>query len=109
MNHYDYLEMFLEESNDHLKTMNEQLFLLEQAPEDKQILAEIFRSAHTLKGMSASMGFEEMANLTHSLENVLDQMREEVIEADEQWIDLFLKVVDILEQSLNENSHYGER
>ncbi len=88
--------------------MNEQLFLLEQAPEDKQILAEIFRSAHTLKGMSASMGFEEMASLTHSLENVLDQMREEVIEADEQWIDLFLKAVDSLEQSLNEIRNTGK-
>ncbi len=81
--------MFLEESTDHLKAMNEQLFLLEKASDPIKVLAEIFRSAHTLKGMAASMGFTQIANVTHVLENVLDEMRSGKIDVDSDKIDLF--------------------
>ncbi|GAF13337.1 LOW QUALITY PROTEIN: signal transduction histidine kinase CheA [Bacillus sp. JCM 19045] len=99
---YNYLEMFLEESTDHLKAMNEQLFLLEKASDPIKVLAEIFRSAHTLKGMAASMGFTQIANVTHVLENVLDEMRSGKIDVDSDKIDLFFEAVEQLEQALEQ-------
>lgn len=100
MTQYNYLEMFLEESTDHLKAMNEQLFLLEKSDDHTRILAVIFRSAHTLKGMAASMGFTHMANLTHMLENLLDSMRSGQIQIQSTHIDLFFEAVEKMEQSL---------
>lgn len=94
--------MFLEESTDHLKAMNEQLFLLEKASDPIKVLAEIFRSAHTLKGMAASMGFTQIANVTHVLENVLDEMRSGKIDVDSDKIDLFFEAVEQLEQALEQ-------
>ena len=70
-----YLSMFIDESKDHLQTMNENLLELENNPDDIDIVHDIFRSAHTLKGMSATMGFEDLASLTHEMENVLDLVR----------------------------------
>ena len=70
-----YLEMFIEESKEHLQACNEHLLELEKNPEDIAIVNEVFRSAHTLKGMSATMGYEDIANLTHKMENVLDEIR----------------------------------
>lgn len=70
-----YLEVFIEESKEHLQACNEQLLELEKNPEDLTIINEIFRSAHTLKGMSATMGYEDLASLTHQMENVLDAIR----------------------------------
>ncbi|MBM7838609.1 two-component system chemotaxis sensor kinase CheA [Alkalihalobacillus xiaoxiensis] len=102
MTQYNYLEMFLEESTDHLKAMNEQLFLLEKASDPIKVLAEIFRSAHTLKGMAASMGFTQIANVTHVLENVLDEMRSGKIDVDSDKIDLFFEAVEQLEQALEQ-------
>ena len=68
-----YLEMFIEESKEHLQSCSEHLLELEKNPEDLAIVSEIFRSAHTLKGMSATMGYEDLADLTHKMENVLDE------------------------------------
>jgi two-component system chemotaxis sensor kinase CheA len=68
-----YLEVFIEESKEHLQACNEHLLELEKNPNDLTIVNEIFRSAHTLKGMSATMGYEDLASLTHRMENVLDQ------------------------------------
>ena len=76
-----YMEMFLEESREHLQSLNECLLVLEQNPEDSSVLNEIFRSAHTIKGMSATMGFTEIAELTHEMENVLDLLRKEQLKA----------------------------
>ena len=66
-----YLDVFIEESREHLQTCNEKLLELEKNPTDLQLVHDIFRAAHTLKGMSATMGYEDMAHLTHSLENVI--------------------------------------
>ncbi len=74
-----YLEMFIEESKEHLQACSEHLLALEKNPDDLAIVGEIFRSAHTLKGMSATMGFEDLADLTHKMENVLDAIRNEKI------------------------------
>ena len=68
-----YMSMFLEESMENLQTLNESLLELEQKPEDIDKLNEIFRVAHTIKGMAATMGFSQMAELTHNMENILSE------------------------------------
>lgn len=92
-----YLEVFIEESKEHLQACNEQLLLLEKNPEDLTIVNEIFRSAHTLKGMSATMGFEDLANLTHKMENVLDGIRNGIITVTPEILDVVFLAVDDLE------------
>ena len=66
-----YLDVFLEECREHLVNLNEKLLELEKNPQDLSSLNEIFRAAHTLKGMSSTMGFNDMAVLTHHMEDVL--------------------------------------
>lgn len=102
-----YMEMFLEESREHLQTLNECLLELEHSPEDLSVLNEIFRSAHTIKGMSATMGFTEIAELTHEMENVLDLLRKEQLKANEDIVDTIFKCVDALEQMI-ENVANGD-
>ncbi|KFZ41731.1 chemotaxis protein CheA [Anoxybacillus flavithermus] len=92
-----YLEVFIDESKEHLQTINEQLLELEKNPDDVSIVNEIFRSAHTLKGMSATMGFEDLANLTHQLENVLDGIRNGKIAVTPELLDVIFRAVDDLE------------
>ena len=83
-----YLEMFIEESKEHLQSCNENLLELEKNPDDFAIVNEIFRSAHTLKGMSATMGYEDIANLTHKMENVLDAIRNSKISVTTEILDV---------------------
>lgn len=92
-----YLEVFIDESKEHLQTINEQLLELEKNPDDVSIVNEIFRSAHTLKGMSATMGFEDLANLTHQMENVLDGIRNGKIAVTPELLDVIFRAVDDLE------------
>lgn len=92
-----YLEVFIEESKENLQTCNEQLLELEKNPGNLTIVNEIFRSAHTLKGMSATMGYEDLANLTHKMENVLDAIRNEKIKVTPEILDVVFKSVDDLE------------
>ncbi|MFE5428066.1 chemotaxis protein CheA [Peribacillus simplex] len=92
-----YLEVFIEESKEHLQTCSEQLLVLEKNPEDLSIVNEIFRSAHTLKGMSATMGYEDLANLTHKMENVLDAIRNSQIALSPELFDVIFLAVDDLE------------
>lgn len=93
-----YMEMFLAESQDHLQSLNERLLNLEKDPTDSEAINEIFRSAHTLKGMSATMGYNAIAELTHDMENVLDLVRNDKLKADENIIDLLFKCIDALQQ-----------
>ena len=95
-----YMGMFLEESREHLQALNDCLLELEHNPEDPSVLNEIFRSAHTIKGMSATMGFNEIAELTHEMENVLDLLRKNQLKADENIVDIIFKCVDALEQMI---------
>ncbi|MEK3882158.1 chemotaxis protein CheA [Paenibacillus sp. PL2-23] len=92
-----YLSMFIDESNDHLQSLNENLLQLEGDPEDLSIVQSIFRSAHTLKGMSATMGFEDLAALTHEMENVLDLVRNSKLKMDSFIFDTLFKGLDALE------------
>lgn len=92
-----YLSIFIDEANEHLQSLNENMLRLEQQPEDISIVQVIFRSAHTLKGMSASMGFEDLASLTHEMENVLDLVRNDKLKMNGQIFDTLFKCLDSLE------------
>jgi two-component system chemotaxis sensor kinase CheA len=89
-------ESFLEEAGEHVTELERGLLELEDAPADHELLNQIFRAAHSLKGGSASFGFKEIARLTHVLENLLDPMREGKIAFSEVIADLLLRSVDVL-------------
>lgn len=95
-----YMGMFLEESREHLQTLNSCLLSLENDPRNLSVLDEIFRSAHTIKGMSATMGFTAIAELTHEMENILDLLRKGQLSANQTIIDTLFKCLDTLEQSV---------
>ncbi|PIE95967.1 chemotaxis protein CheA [Bacillus fungorum] len=94
----DLLNIFFEEAEEHLQSLNENVLNLEQNPEDMEVVGEIFRSAHTFKGMSASMEFAEMADLTHKMENVLDEIRHGNIVVNADIIDVVFECIDNLEK-----------
>ena len=96
-----YMDMFLDESHEHLQSLNDGLLGLEENAEDLSVLNEIFRNAHTLKGMSATMGYNKIAELTHEMEDVLDLLRKEQLKISEDIIDTLFKCVDSLEQMIN--------
>ncbi len=102
-----YLEMFIEESKEHLQACSEHLLALEKNPEDLAIVGEIFRSAHTLKGMSATMGYEDLADLTHKMENVLDAIRNEKIKVTPEILDVVFESVDHLEEMVTDIANGG--
>ncbi|QXE03116.1 chemotaxis protein CheA [Terribacillus sp. DMT04] len=93
-----YLDVFIEESKEHLQALNQHLLELEKQPEDLSLVNEIFRSAHTLKGMSATMGYQDLANLTHQMENVLDGIRNHQIKINPDILDVVFAAVDSLEE-----------
>ena len=92
-----YLEMFVSESKEHVQAMNDNLLKLENAPDDVSIVNEIFRSAHTLKGMAGTMGYTDLMTLTHQLENVLDELRNGKIHFSSDLLDLIFEAMDNIE------------
>ncbi|MEK5397835.1 chemotaxis protein CheA [Paenibacillus sp. FSL K6-2859] len=103
-----YLSMFIDESNDHLQSLNESMMGLEANPEDLSIVQVIFRSAHTLKGMAATMGFEDLASLTHQMENVLDLVRNNKLRMQDFIFDTLFKSLDALESMVEDITRGGE-
>lgn len=103
-----YLSMFIDESNDHLQSLNESMMGLEANPEDLSIVQVIFRSAHTLKGMAATMGFEDLASLTHQMENVLDLVRNNKLRMQDFIFDTLFKSIDALESMVEDITGGGE-
>lgn len=104
-----YMGMFLEESREHLQTLNRCLLDLENDPGNLSVLDEIFRSAHTIKGMSATMGFTTIAELTHEMENILDLLRKGELQASHDIIDTVFKCVDTLEQLIENVANNEDR
>ena len=96
-----YMDMFLDESHEHLQSLNEGLLRLEENMEEIGAVNDIFRNAHTLKGMSATMGFAKIAELTHEMEDVLDLVRKEQLKLNEDIIDTLFKCLDSLEQMVD--------
>lgn len=92
-----YLGPFLDEAGDNLKHLDDLILVIEKDPENGEAIAEIFRSAHTLKGMSATMGFEKMATLTHSMEDMLDAVRRGKYTLVSKDIDLLFRSLDTLQ------------
>lgn len=91
-----YLDVFLEESREHIQSLNNNLLSLEESP-SKEIIDEIFRSAHTLKGMAGTMGFNQISKITHEMENLFQDIRSNKLEVTSDLIDLLLECVDIVE------------
>ncbi|WP_098747021.1 chemotaxis protein CheA [Paenibacillus sp. EZ-K15] len=103
-----YLTMFIDESNDHLQSLNENMLQLESNPDDIGIVQIIFRSAHTLKGMAATMGYEDLASLTHQMENVLDLVRNEKLKMQDFIFDTLFKSLDALESMVQDITEGGD-
>ncbi len=91
-----YKELFINEAQEHLEALNQAMVDLERDPGNPDVLTEIFRSAHTLKGMSATMGFDQLTELSHEMENVLDGMRGGDIEVSTETVDLLFSSFDML-------------
>lgn len=92
-----YLGPFLDEAGDNLKHLDDLILVIEKDPGNGDAIAEIFRSAHTLKGMSATMGFQKMANLTHAMEDMLDSVRKGKYALAPKDIDLLFRSLDTLQ------------
>ncbi|MFC4557137.1 chemotaxis protein CheW [Virgibacillus kekensis] len=103
-----YLGVFIDESNEHLEVLSNQLLELEKRPEDKTVIEEIFRAAHTLKGMSATMGFSDIADLTHKLENVFDGIRYDKLTVQPNMMDILFDTVDSLSLMVEDISNGGD-
>lgn len=103
-----YLDIFLDESREHLQTCNEKLLDLEKNPTDLQLVNDIFRAAHTLKGMSATMGFDDMAHLTHHLENMFDAIRNEQMIVTPESMDTMFEALDHLEAMVQSIAEGGD-
>lgn len=98
----NYITMFIEESKEHLQTINDELLKLEIEPENITYINEIFRSAHTIKGMAGSMGFDDLATLTHQMENVLDLLRQSKLSITPEIMDIIFQCVDIIEKMVDD-------
>ena len=102
-----YLDLFIDETKEHLQSLNEHVLVLEKEPDNADTINEIFRAAHTLKGMSGTMGFSRMQRLTHDLENVFSEIRNGNMTASEKLIDVLFRGLDALESYLEVISTEG--
>jgi two-component system chemotaxis sensor kinase CheA len=96
-----YLNVFMDECREHLQTLNQVLLELEHNPDNSSLLDQIFRAAHTLKGASATMGFNKMANLTHAMEDVLSKLRSKEVNVTPEIVNILFEAVDLLESLAN--------
>ena len=96
-----YLEIFLDESKEHLQNLNTRIMDLEADPENMDTINEIFRAAHSLKGMAGTMGYARMQNLTHDMENVFSEVRVGKIKVEPEMIDVLFQCLDALEEYTN--------
>ncbi len=93
-----YLEIFLDETKEHLQNLNTRILELEQDAENMDTINEIFRAAHSLKGMAGTMGYKRMQNLTHDMENVFSEVRNGTIKVKPEMIDILFQCLDALEE-----------
>ena len=92
-----YLEIFIDESNEHLQSLSDQLIILEKEPDNSDTINEIFRAAHSLKGMAGTMGYKRMQNLTHDMENVFSEVRNGNMKVNSNLVDVLFQCLDALE------------
>ena len=106
-----YLEIFIDETKEHLQTLNDQVLVLETEPDNIDTINEIFRAAHSLKGMAGTMGFKRMQRLTHDMENVFSEIRNGKMNVTPDLVDVVFKCLDAIEEYLGcimETSNEGE-
>ena len=106
-----YLDIFLDESKEHLQNLNTSVLNLEQDPENPDTISEIFRAAHTLKGMAGTMGYKRMQNLTHDMENVFSEVRDGKLKVNAGMIDVLFRCLDAIEEYvsvISETSDEGD-
>ncbi len=96
-----YLEIFVEETKEHLQSLNDNILVLENEPENKDTINEIFRSAHSLKGMAGTMGYKRMQTLTHDMENVFSEIRNDKLKVTSDLVDILFQCLDALEAYLD--------
>ena len=105
-----YLEIFIDESKEHLQTLNEQVLILESESDNEDTINEIFRAAHSLKGMAGTMGFKRMQRLTHDMENVFSEIRNGKMSVTPDLVDVVFKCLDAIEiyvSSIQESADEG--
>lgn len=103
-----YLELFFEESDEHIQSLNDCVLDLESDPENQEIIDDMFRSAHTLKGMAGTMGYDSLAQLTHKMENVFDLLKKKTIKADSRSIELIFSCLDSISAIVEDLRQGGE-
>lgn len=96
-----YLEIFIDETKEHLQSLNEQLLILEKEPDNNETINEIFRAAHSLKGMAGTMGYKKMQRLTHDMENVFSEIRAGKMTVKAELVDVLFRGLDALESYLD--------
>ena len=105
-----YLSVFLDEAKEHLQSLNDNIMTLEQDPENEDCINEIFRSAHSMKGMAGTMGYTRMQNLTHDMEDVFSDVRAGKIKIKSADIDVLLQCLDAIQgyvDNITENQDEG--
>jgi two-component system chemotaxis sensor kinase CheA len=95
-----YLSLFETETKENLKVLNDNMIKLEKNPEDLDILNILMRSAHTIKGMSGTMGFKNLFDLCHKLEDFFDAARQKTLMLDEDILQLLFTVIDIIAKAV---------
>ena len=104
----EYMGAYIDGARENLDMMDKKLLELEQNPTNIEAVGEIFRAAHTLKGMSATMGFEKIAHLTHEMENLLDKLRNNQLAVTPPVIDLIFETFDILRTLVDDSINQTE-
>ncbi|MCQ2499084.1 MAG: chemotaxis protein CheA [Lachnospiraceae bacterium] len=103
-----YLEIFLDETREHLESLNTNILNLEQNPEDEPTINEIFRAAHSLKGMAGTMGYKRMQDLTHNMENVFNEIRNGAMKVSSSLVDTLFQSLDALEEYTTNIQNSGD-
>lgn len=105
-----YLDVFIDESNEHIQSLSDNIMILEKEPENADTINEIFRAAHSLKGMAGTMGFKKMQHLTHDMENVFQEVRNDNVKVNSELIDILFDCLDAIEgyvSTIKETSDEG--
>lgn len=88
------IEFFLIEAEDHIQNLTNGLLAIEKAPENRDVLDELFRTAHTLKGSAAMMGYSVVSEIAHRMEDALSQVRSGEHPADTKIVNFALETLD---------------
>ncbi len=96
-----YLEIFIDETSEHIQSLSDNIMTLEKEPDNKDVINEIFRAAHSLKGMAGTMGFKRMQHLTHDMEDVFQEVRSDKVKVTSDMIDLLFRCLDAIQAYLD--------